>query len=163
YRKQLKQLGAESSDGKNGARLALWSALGDLCWEKLGERESAIAALEVAAALDPHGLERHKRLADLYVQTGPEHFLRSLFAHPRVLREEKGRVHSYRALKHLYIQTAQREKSLYCSYALELLHHGEPDDVRKVAELKRRVFATGKRPISVESWAQLTHPDEDRV
>ena len=42
YRRALKRLGGETSDGKNGERLRLWSAMGELCLDKLGERESAI-------------------------------------------------------------------------------------------------------------------------
>ena len=38
---------------------------------KLGERESALAALEVALTFERGNLERHKQLADLYVQAGP--------------------------------------------------------------------------------------------
>jgi hypothetical protein len=70
---------------------------------------------------------------------------------------------SYRALKHLYIQTEQREKSLMCSHALELLKKGEPDDARRVAEQRRRPFATARRPLGDDAWNRVVHPDEDRM
>ena len=167
YRNVLKRLGPESpsgadGDGLNKERLRVWSQLGELCWEKLGERESALAALEVALTLDGDDLERQKRLADLYVQNGPSTFDKSIAAHQRILRQEKSRILSYRALKHLYIQTEQREKSVRCSYVLQLLHKGEPDDARKVAEYKRRKFATARRVLGEDGWARLVHPDEDR-
>jgi tetratricopeptide (TPR) repeat protein len=166
YRGLLKRLGPESpgdADGQNRERLRVWSALGDVCWHELGERESALAALEVALGFDRGNLDRHKRLADLYVQAGAEHFEQSIAEHQHVLRAEKNRVLSYRALKHLYIQTGQRDKSLSCSWALEILHKGEVDDTRKVAEYKRRPFATARRALSDDQWARLAHPDEDRL
>ncbi|HZS37781.1 MAG TPA: SIR2 family protein, partial [Polyangia bacterium] len=166
FRALLKRLGPESpgdADGQNRERLRVWSALGDVCWHELGERESALAALEVALTFDRANLDRHKRLADLYVQGGKQHFDKSIAEHQYVLRAEKNRVLSYRALKHLYIQTGQREKSLACSWALEILHKGEPDDARKVAEFKRRPFATARRILTDDAWARLAHPDEDRL
>jgi tetratricopeptide (TPR) repeat protein len=166
YRGRLKRLGPESpadADGKNLERLRVWSALGDLCWEKLGDRESAQAALEVALSFDRDNVERHKRLADLYVQLGPATFGRSIAAHQRVLAGEKGRVLSMRALKHLYIQTQQREKALMCACALELLQKGDDHDARKVAAYRQRPFATARGVLNDESWARLQHPDEDRL
>src|SRR5204863_8488715 len=107
-----------NSDGKNAERLRVWSAIGEVCLDKLGERESALAALEVALTLDRNNLERHKQLADLYVQAGPDRFEKAILEHQILLRAEKQRVVSYRSLKHLYIQTGQRDKATACSYAL---------------------------------------------
>jgi tetratricopeptide (TPR) repeat protein len=85
YRKALKRLGPEPGDGqkdsKTPERLRLWSALGDVCLDKLGERESALAALEVALTLDRGNLDRHKQLADLYVQAGPDRFDKAIVEH----------------------------------------------------------------------------------
>jgi tetratricopeptide (TPR) repeat protein len=165
YRKQLKRLGAESpgdSDGKNGERLRVWSALGELCLEKLGERESALAALEVALTFERGNLERHKQLADLYVQAGPDKFDKSIVEHQLILKSEKSRVLSYRALKHLYIQTGQRDKSVQLSVALCFLKKGEPDDLTKANTYKHHEMAIARRALSDEMWMRLAHPDEDR-
>ena len=166
YRAKLKRLSAESpgdSDGKNGERLRVWSALGDVCWDRLGEREAALAAHEVALGLDAGNLDRWRRLADLYVQAGPPWFEKSVAVHQHVLARDKQRVPSYRALKHLYIQVGQREKSIACSYALELLHKSEPDDAHKIAAYKRRPMQPARRPLPADAWLRLGHPDEDRL
>ncbi|HEY7957554.1 MAG TPA: SIR2 family protein [Polyangia bacterium] len=166
YRAGLKRLGALSpgdTDGKNGERLRVWSKLAEVCLEKLADGKSAIAALEAALSFDRDNLDRHKRLADLYVQAGPAFFEKSIAEHQHILGREKNRVLSYRALKHLYIQTSQRDKSVLCSYALELLHKGEPDDAGKVAEYKKRPLATARRLLGDDGWARLVHPDEDRL
>lgn len=165
YRKHLKRLGAESpgdADGKNGERLRVWSALGAVCLEQLGERESALAALEVALTFDRGNLERRKQLADLYVQAGPSHFDKSIVEHQLILRAEKSRVLSYRALKHLYIQTSQREKSVQLSVALCFLKKGEPDDLTKANTYKHQPMGIARRALTDEMWLRLAHPDEDR-
>lgn len=165
YRKAIKRLGAESpgnADGKNTERLRIWSELGDVCLSNLGERESALAAMEVALTFDRGNLDRHKQLADLYVQAGPDKFEKSILEHQHILRHEKNRVLSYRALKHLYIQTGQRDKSVHLSVALTFLKKGEDDDHRKVAAYKGQAMATGRRVMSDEMWVRLQHPEEDR-
>jgi tetratricopeptide (TPR) repeat protein len=167
YRKTLKRLGPESAgdaDGQNGERLRVWSAIAELCLNQLGDKHSAVAALEAALVFDRDNLERHKQLADVYVQAGPDQFEKSILEHQYVLRREKNRVLSYRALKHLYIQTHQREKSLAVSYALTLLKKGEPDDHERIArqQAESTGFALARRPLGDEQWTRLTHPDQDR-
>jgi golgin subfamily B member 1 len=164
YRKSIKRIGPETGDGKNQERLRLWSKLGEVCLDKLGDRASAVAALEVALTFERNNLERHKQLADLYVQAGPEYFDKAIVEHQTLLRAEKNRIISYRSLKHLYIQTSQRDKSAVCSYALTFLKKGEPDDQKHVAELKEK-FKTppqARRALNDETWGRLQHPDEDR-
>ena len=165
YRKHLKRLGAESpgdADGKNTERLRVWSALAQVCLDELGERESALAALEVALTFERGNMDWRKQLADLYVQAGPSHFEKSLVEHQLILRIEKNRVLSYRALKHLYIQTGQREKSVQLSVALCFLKKGEPDDLTKANTYKHRPMPIAQRALSDEMWARLQHPKEDR-
>jgi tetratricopeptide (TPR) repeat protein len=165
YRKSLKRIGPESpgdADGKNGERLRLWNELGDVCLAKLGERESALAALEVALTFDRGNLDRRKQLADLYVQAGPDKFDKSIVEHQYIVRAEKSRVLSYRALKHLYIQTNQRDKSVQLSVALTFLKKGEDDDLRKTAAYKGQPMAIARRALSDEMWSRLVHPEEDR-
>jgi tetratricopeptide (TPR) repeat protein len=164
YRKQLKTLGPESpadADGKNEERRRIWSQLGNVCADQLGDVDSSIAAFEVALSFERENLERRKRLADLYVQAHA--WEKSIAEHQHILKHEKNRIVSYRALKHLYIQTAQREKSVLCAYALTFLKKGEPDDVRKVAEYKERPFVTATRMLNDDNWARVMHPDEDRL
>jgi len=165
YRKALKRIGPAADDGKNAERLRLWSALGEVCLDKLGERESALAALEVAITFDGRNLERHKQLADLYVQAGPDRFDKAIVEHQLLLRSEKQRIISYRSLKHLYIQTGQRDKAAACSYALCFLKKGEADDQKVLAELKalaQKPLSTARRALNEEMWSRLQHPDEDR-
>jgi tetratricopeptide (TPR) repeat protein len=163
YRRTLKRLGGEAGDGKNGERLRVWSALGELCLDKLGERESAIAALEVALTLDRANLKRHEQLAELYLASGPDHAEKAIAEHQVLLRADKGRVASYRALKQLYSSQGQRDKAAASAYALSFLKKGDADDHRQAAEQKNRAFAWSRRALTEEQWGRLAHPDEDRA
>ncbi len=163
YRRALKRLGGETSDGKNGERLRVWSALGELCLDKLGERESAIAALEVALTLDRGNLKRHEQLAELYLASGPDYAEKAIGEHQVLLRADKGRVASYRALKQLYSSNGQRDKAAAAAYALSFLKKGDADDHRQAAEQKNRAFAWSRRGLTEEQWGRVAHPDEDRA
>jgi tetratricopeptide (TPR) repeat protein len=163
YRKAIKRLGGETGDGKNGERLRVWSALGELCLDKLGERESAMAALEVALTLDRNNMKRHEQLAELYVTAGPEHADKAIGEHQILLRADKGRVASYRALKQVYAQQNQRDKAGAAAYALTFLKKGDADDQRLSTELKQKPFGWSRRSLNDELWARLQHPDEDRA
>ncbi len=163
YRRALKRLGAETSDGKNGERLRVWSALGQICLERLGERESAIAALEVALSFDKTNLDRTRQLADLYLEGGPDHLDKAIAAHQQLLRTEKQRIPSYRGLRFAYLQTGQRDRAAAASWALVFLKKGEPDDQRVVQEWKARPLVQARRPLNDELWQKIAHPDEDRL
>ena len=109
YRRRLKTLGPESpenADAKNHERLRIWNDLGDLCLRTLGEPKSAIAAFEAALSFDRDNLERQKQLADLYIEAGPDAIDKAVELHQAVLRREKSRVASYRALRALYARAA---------------------------------------------------------
>ncbi|HEX6836657.1 MAG TPA: tetratricopeptide repeat protein, partial [Polyangia bacterium] len=166
YRRRLKTLGPESAgdaDGKNRERLRLWNDLGELCLRTLNEPRAAMAAFEAALVFDRDNFDRQKQLADLYLQAGPDSVDKAIELHQLVLRRDKSRVASYRALRALYAHQREREKAFACSYALHFLKKGDQDDARAVAEIKARSFVTARRGLDAETWAQLLHPDEDRL
>ena len=59
-------------------------------------------------------------------------FDKAILEHQFLLRHEKQRIVSYRSLKHLYIQTGQRDKAAHLSYALTFLKKSEPDDAKRM-------------------------------
>ena len=125
--------------------------------------QAALAAFEAALSFDRDHLDRHKQLADLYLEAGPDAVDKAIAEHQLVLRSEKSRVASYRALRALYAHCREREKAFACSYALHFLKKGDQDDARAVAEIKGRSFVTARRVLDEESWARLAHPEEDRL
>ena len=121
---------------------ACGSALGEVCLDELGERESALAALEVALTLDRGNLERHKQLADLYVQAGPidvRQVDRRAPAHPA--RREEPRALVSRAQAPVHPDRRSATKSVQLSVALCFLKKGEPDDLTKANTFKHQPMA----------------------
>ncbi|MDW8283151.1 MAG: tetratricopeptide repeat protein [Myxococcales bacterium] len=164
YRRKIKQLGPDGegqSREQRAERLRLWTALGEVCLKHLGELESALAAFEVTAALDPDNIERHRLLAGLYVQAGPDRLDKAILEHQTILRLNKGELASYRALKRLYLAARQRDKAAAVASALAILGKSEPEDAELLQELKARPLQPAKRPMPQELWRRLTHPEED--
>ncbi|HWO22163.1 MAG TPA: tetratricopeptide repeat protein [Kofleriaceae bacterium] len=96
-------------EGRPNERLRLWDKLGDLCIQ-LGRHEDAVVAFEVALTLAPDDPERRQRLADLYMGS-PAHDHDAIAQHQAVLRGNKRRSESYKALRALYGRTLQPEKA----------------------------------------------------
>ena len=115
-----------------GERLRLWDRLGELSL-KLGNREDAVVAFEVALRLAPGDLVRRQRLADLYVDANPSHNADAIAQHQAVLREAKQRVESYVALSALYARAGRPDKARACDDALAVLGARGVDDTPRIA------------------------------
>jgi tetratricopeptide (TPR) repeat protein len=164
YKRKIKMLGPDSEAStkeQRAERLRLWSGLAQVCAEKLGDLETAIAATEVTVALDRGNIERHRVLARLYVEAGPDRADKAIAEHQTLLRMNKGELGSYRALRRLYGQVKQREKAACVAYALHILKKGDPEDEKLVAELRARPLQPARRPMKPELWRTLAHPEED--
>src|SRR6185503_14306842 len=74
YLKLLAHFGRDSArdeaNALTGTRLRLWVDLADLCWDKLGQKDSALDALEVACRLAPGDVERLRIYADRAAEAG---------------------------------------------------------------------------------------------
>jgi golgin subfamily B member 1 len=151
YADTLKKLGPEADDGRNGERLRLWSALGELCLSKLNQVEHGIAALEVATHLDGSP-ERHDRLAALYARVGQHG--KAIAAHHMLLRADKRRLESYRELAKLYLATGDTMRARACSDAVSFLEKGTCEKPPR---------GKGGQPLTPDMWQRLMHPDEDRL
>ncbi|MBA2539282.1 MAG: tetratricopeptide repeat protein, partial [Deltaproteobacteria bacterium] len=99
YYRRLEQV--REHEGRPGERLRLWDRLGELLL-RLGQHEDALVAFEVGIQLDPDGLERKQRVADLYLEADPKHAAQTIALHHAVLKQNKRRATSYQALRTLY-------------------------------------------------------------
>jgi tetratricopeptide (TPR) repeat protein len=152
-------------EGRPGERLRLWDKLADLCIQ-LGRHEDAVVAFEVALTLAPDDLERRQRLADLYMGS-PAHDHDAITQHQAVLRVNKRRIESYKALRSLYGRTLQPEKARAVGEAIAVLGGA------KLSERIDSLFgaATGEvtlpgreaptRTLSNEDWLALSRIDVD--
>ncbi|HEX4457868.1 MAG TPA: tetratricopeptide repeat protein, partial [Polyangia bacterium] len=168
---RLQRLGPACHDGEQAVRGRLWSKLGDLCLNRLGDRDSALAALEAAARFDPYDLERHRLLAALYSQT-PGKQPAAIAEHQLVVANSGGELESYAALEQLYRRSGQPLRSAACGTSLNFLEQrrdaAHADDVTDLATLDD-ASAADEQPLpraaaalTPQLWARLQHRDEDR-
>ncbi|HSD86406.1 MAG TPA: tetratricopeptide repeat protein [Kofleriaceae bacterium] len=162
YYKRLDQM--REREARPGERLRLWDHLGELCME-LDQYDDAVVAFEVAASLDADNLDRKKRLADLY-STDPKHDAKAIHQHHAILRIEKRRLDSYKALKSLYERTRQTDRARAVGEALDILQ-AKADDVDALFESKAggdgaaQARTVPLKPFTNEDWLELTRLDVD--
>jgi hypothetical protein len=171
YARRLDQM--KEREGRPGERLRLWDRLGELCLE-LGRVDDAVAAFEVALTLargeqsEPlHGDQavRRARLADLYLSANPAHDAAAIALHQEVLRGDKRRATSYRALRVLYQRTGQLDKARACDDALTAMGADVAERIDELFGTTPQALGHGRhaiaRPLSDEDWLALSRPDVD--
>ncbi len=167
YYRRLEQM--REVEGRPGERLRLWDRLGDLLLQ-LGQREDALVAFEVGTQLDPEGVERKQRVADLYLDSDPKHAATTIALHHAVLRQNKRRGTSYQALRTLYQRTGELAKSHAIDEAIALLsEHVLEDKIKSLfepgaADARQPSKAPDDRklaPLVNEDWLALAKVDVD--
>ncbi|HVZ74324.1 MAG TPA: tetratricopeptide repeat protein [Polyangia bacterium] len=159
YRRMIKRLPAE---GLSDLRLRLWSGLGEVSLTEIEDPEMAATALEVAASLDPDNVERHERLADVYVTAGPSHHEKAIAEHQWLIARNPDRLASYQALASLYAAVGAHDKLWCVASTLSFLGKAEPP-LRELYEARRpRELRAARRPFDDDAWLKVLHPAEDR-
>jgi tetratricopeptide (TPR) repeat protein len=156
YRQMIKRL-------KPGEKILveLWSALGEIYRSRLKQYQSAIAAYEVAQQLEPENNQRREILAELYVLAGPSHADKAVQQHMEMLRADPFKYDSYKALRRIYMDTHQYDKTWCVCNALAFLKKAEPDELQFYEQYKPRAFVKAKNRMTEEMWRKVFHPDED--
>lgn len=161
YRKMLKRLGEQANEEQ---LLKLWTRLGDISYEKLGDRDSAIAAYEVAVTYEPANMQRHEQLAQLYLQAGPDHQDKAIAELQILLKKYPDRLDLYRSLSKLYAETGQVDKAYCLAAALVFLGQASEEERRRFDAVRPRQFQLARRRLTEELWQKaIIHPREDRA
>lgn len=159
-RKHLKRLG---DDAEPERLLELWTRLGDLYLDHLGNSELAIEAFEIAAQLDPDSQARHEQLADLYLEAGEARRGDAIAELQTLLQFAPDRVEIYKALSKLYLEEGELDKAWCLAQALVFL--GAASDAERALYVKYRpsTFVPATRRLTEELWQKaVIHPREDR-
>lgn len=160
-RKHLKRLG---EDAEPARALELWTRLGDLYLDHLGNPELAIEAFEIAAELDPDSQARHEQLADLYLEAGESRRGDAIRELQTLLAFAPDRVEVYKALSRLYLEEGELDKAWCLAQALVFL--GAASDSERALYVKYRpaTFIPATRRLTEELWQKsVIHPREDRL
>jgi golgin subfamily B member 1 len=161
YRRQLKRLG---DDAPTERLLELWTRLGDVCLDHLGDAESAIAAFEVASSLAPDDVARHEQLADLYLEAGEPRRADAIEELQVLLGHAPDRVELYKALARLYREEHMLDKAWCLSQALVFLGAADDDERRMYLRHRPAQFQPTARRLTEELWQKaIIHPREDRA
>jgi golgin subfamily B member 1 len=161
YRKMIKRLGDTASEAQ---LLQLWSRLGDIASEKMGDTESAIAAYEVAASFEPSNVQRREQLAKLYLQAGADRSDKAIGELQFLLSRFPDRLDLYKTLSRLYVDTNQVDKAYCLAAALVVLGQASEEEKARFEALRPKTLAPTKRRLTEELWQKaILHPREDRA
>jgi tetratricopeptide (TPR) repeat protein len=161
YRKMIKRLGDEAPFAQ---LLQLWTRLGDIASEKLGDTTTAIAAYEVAAELDPDDVNRREQLAKLYLQAGPDRADKAVEELQFLLRRFPQRVELYKSLSRLYVDMGQTDKAYCLAAALTFLKSATDEETARYQALRPSQFVLARRRLTEELWQKnIIHGREDRA
>jgi tetratricopeptide (TPR) repeat protein len=160
YRRQLKRMG----DGAEPEQLlALWTKLGDVYAEHLGETEAATEAYQVACELAPDDVQRHEQLADLYLEAGEARRTEAIRELQFLLAHAPDRVELYKALANLYRAEHEIDKAWCVAQALVFLGAASDEERMLFEKFRPRQFTPAPRRLTEELWQKsIIHPREDR-
>jgi tetratricopeptide (TPR) repeat protein len=140
---------------------SLWHALGEIYRSRLKQHKSAIAAFEVAQQFEPDHPQRNEILAELYILAGPEMADKAVAQHMRMLQADPYRYESYKALRKIYMDTHQYDKTWCVCSTLAFLNKADPEEMQFYEQYKPRGFVKAKQRMTEETWRKVYHPDED--
>jgi tetratricopeptide (TPR) repeat protein len=160
YRKQLKRLGEDAEVDK---MLDLWTKLGDVYMDHLGDHEAAIEAYQVACDLAPDDVARHEQLADLYIEAGESRREEAIRELQLLLQHAPERAEIYKALSNLYREEHQLDKAWCVAQALVFLGAASDQERGLYERHRMQVFTPATRRLTEELWQKsIIHPREDR-
>ncbi|MBL4635145.1 MAG: tetratricopeptide repeat protein, partial [Kofleriaceae bacterium] len=159
HRKMLKAVG---EDGPEELQLSLWTRLGDISIEHLGDSEGAITAYEVAVSMNPDDLKRREHLVELYLDAGDRRS--EVIEELQILiAADPDRVELYRVLSEQYQAEGESDKAYCVSQALVFLKAANSAEKSIYESGRPSSFVAAKRKLTEELWQKsIIHDREDR-
>jgi tetratricopeptide (TPR) repeat protein len=160
YRRQLKRMGDEAPVAM---LLELWTKLGDVYLDQLGETEAATEAYQVACELAPDDIARHEQLADLYLEAGEARRSEAITELQFLLGYAPDRAELYKALASLYRADHELDKAWCVAQALVFLGAASDEERALYERFRPKAFVPAPRRLTEELWQKaVIHPREDR-
>jgi tetratricopeptide (TPR) repeat protein len=161
YRRQFKRL---PEDGREQEKVSLLQKMGDLYLDKLGETETAMAALEGAVSMDPSNAERNETLAKLYLKAGPDKLDKAIEQHQLLLQEAPYKVSVYKTLCDLYIRSQQKDKTWCLCSALNFLKQADEKQRIFFERYREQELQRARRKLNDDLWRNnLVHKSENTL
>jgi tetratricopeptide (TPR) repeat protein len=168
YRDMIKRLPKQGNPLFHKVQVGLFDGLGEIYRSRLKHYQSAAQAYEIAQQLDPKnelradGTDRAEILAELYLVAGPDYTDKAVDQHMRMLRNEPFKYDSYKALRRIYMDAHQYDKTWCVCNTLAFLKKADPDELQFYEQYKPRGLVKAKNVMSGDTWGKLVHPDENR-
>nr|HEX4312425.1 tetratricopeptide repeat protein [Kofleriaceae bacterium] len=168
YRDMIKRLPKQDSPIFHKLRVGLFDGLGEIYRSRLKHYQSATQAYEISQQLDPKnelrpdGTDRAEILAELYLVAGPDYTDKAVQQHMLMLRNEPFKYDSYKALRRIYMDAHQYDKTWCVCNTLAFLKKADPDELQFYEQYKPRGLVKAKNVMSQDTWAKMVHPDESR-
>jgi golgin subfamily B member 1 len=168
YRDMIKRMPKQGSPTFHKIQVGLFDGLGEIYRSRLKHYQSATQAFEISQQLDPRnemradGTDRAEILAELYLVSGPEYTDKAVEQHMRMLRNEPFKYDSYKALRRIYMDAHQYDKTWCVCNTLAFLKKADPDELQFYEQYKPRGLVKAKNVMSPDTWGKLVHPDENR-
>ena len=168
YRDMIKRMPKQGTPTFHKIQVGLFDGLGEIYRSRLKHYQSATQAFEIAQQLDPRnemrgdGTDRAEILAELYLVAGPEYTDKAIEQHMRMLRNEPFKYDSYKALRRIYMDAHQYDKTWCVCNTLAFLKKADPDELQFYEQYKPRGLVKAKNVMSADTWGKLIHPDENR-
>jgi tetratricopeptide (TPR) repeat protein len=168
YRLMLKRLPKQGSPVFQKLQVGLFDGLGEIYRSRLKSYQSATEAFQIAQQMDPNnelradGTDRAEILAELYLVAGPDYADKAVQQHMLMLRKEPFKYDSYKALRKIYMDTHQYDKTWCVCNTLAFLKKADPDELQFYEQYKPRGLVKAKNMMMSETWAKLVHQDENR-
>lgn len=142
-------------------RLSFLDRLGEIYSEKLGEAETAVAAYEAADVLDPTNADRKSKLAQLYLQAGPDKIDKAIAQHHALLRQSPYKIQLYKDLTELYIRAQKKDATWCMCAALNFLKKASDKEQIFFDRYRPRELVMAQRRLTDALWRDLVrHPSE---
>ncbi|MBC7976949.1 MAG: tetratricopeptide repeat protein, partial [Myxococcales bacterium] len=168
YRDMIKRMPKQGTPTFHKVQVGLFDGLGEIYRSRLKHYQSATQAFEIAQQLDPRnemradGTDRAEILAELYLVAGPDYTDKAVEQHMRMLRNEPFKYDSYKALRRIYMDAHQYDKTWCVCNTLAFLKKADPDELQFYEQYKPRGLVKAKNVMSADTWGKLIHPDENR-
>jgi tetratricopeptide (TPR) repeat protein len=163
YRKMIKRVSKEENPG---LVTMLWHGLGEIYRSRMRNYESAIAAFDVAAQLEPGNIQRHQILAELYEAVGTAEALnKAVGEYQAVLKSEPTRVEVYQKLFQLYHNELREYDKAWCvAQSLAFYRKAEAQEMRLFEQYRQEKLVRAKQRMGDEMWNRcILHADENRI
>ena len=110
----------------------------------VGAEAYEIAQQSIENELRDDGTDRAEILAELYILSGPDQLDKAVEQHMRMLRNEPFKYDSYKALRRIYMDAHQYDKTWCVCNTLAFLKKADPDELQFYEQYKPRGLVKAK-------------------